>query len=108
MIERIGISQYGKIDNNVKAEPKESPRASKASTSASTGDQIVISDAGKRAQEAVKYAQAARSAPEVDVQKLAEVEVKIKSPGYLKQLAKTVAEDIADRIIQGIDARYTG
>jgi len=108
MIERIAITQYGKIDNTAKSEPKETPRVSKASMSASEIDQIEISDAGKRAREAVKYVQAARSMPEIDVQKVSEIEIKMESPVYLKQLAKNVAENIADRIIEAIDVRYGG
>jgi hypothetical protein len=108
MIERIAITQYGKIDNAAKSEPKATPRVSKASQAAPEIDKIEISDAGNRAREAVKFVQVAREMPEIDIQKISEIEIKMESPVYLKQLAKNVAENIADRIIEAIDARYSG
>ena len=71
-----------------------------------SGDIVKISDAAQKAQEAAKYTKIAKALPEVDTEKVAEIEVKASAPGYLKNLAKDVAEKIADKLIEAIDARY--
>lgn len=106
MINKVGLSQYLKVDNKGKETKAASSRASSDVQAKVVEDKAVISNAAKKAQEVVKYTKIAKSLPPVNTEKVKEFKVKTKSPNYLKNLAKNLSEKIADKMIEAIDARY--
>lgn len=106
MINKVGLSQYLKVNEKGKDTKAASSKSSSDIQAKTVQDKAVISQEAKKAQEVVKYTKVAKAMPPVNAEKVKAFKVKTKSPNYLKNLAKNLSEKIADKMIEAIDARY--
>lgn len=109
MIEKIGLSQYIKIEEKTKVEQdrkKEEVRKEPPPPPQEADARAEISREAKHAQEVDKFTEMAARMPAVDEKKVEDFKIQVAEPNYLKNLARSVSEKIAERIIQSIDMRF--
>ncbi len=107
MIEKIGLSQYRAVDKKkaVVDQKKSSTESSQSVAPENAADKVVISDAGKKAQEVAKYTALVKALPDYDEAEVKEYQAKISVPGYFKKIVEDTSDDLADKIVNAADVK---
>ena len=106
MIERISNQQaYLKIEEQQKAKQQDAAKKD-IRVEVRKQEQLTISNEAKRAAEVAKYTKQAKEVEPEKNERVKELKNLIGRPAYLQNMARSVAERIAEKIVQSIDARY--